>query len=120
MSSLMDTMAVGINDVHSCLGENNRVAKVSKEAKADEGMGEGGHHMALHSCRRKKWDQRKGCTSNRPLWEAVGHADANGGSLWVEICNGSARRKVESTGTRVSNASVGRWYMGGIVARRYG
>ncbi len=34
-------MAVGINDIHSCLGENNRAAKVSKGAQADEGMGDG-------------------------------------------------------------------------------
>jgi hypothetical protein len=65
--------------------------------------------MALYCCRRKRWDRSKGHTSNKPLREAICHSDSNGGSLWVEICNGSIGCKVKSTGARVRNASVGRW-----------
>ena len=76
--------------------------------------------MALHCCRRKRWDRSKGHASNRPLREAIRHSDSDGGSLWVEICNGSAGRKVKSTGTGVGDASVGRWKVGGITAGRCG
>ncbi len=76
--------------------------------------------MALHHCKRKRWDRSKGCASIRPLREAIRHSDFNGGSLWVEICNGSAGCKVKSTGVRVGDASVGRRKVGGNTAGRCG
>jgi hypothetical protein len=78
-------MPIWMDDRHSRLGEHNLAAKVGKGAQANEGMGEGGDHMSLHCCRWEGWDRSKGCTSNRPLREAVCCSDSNGGSLENEI-----------------------------------
>ena len=48
--------------------------------------------------------------------EAVCHSDTNGRSLRVEIGYGGAGRKVEATGAKVGNASVGRRKVGEITA----
>ncbi len=100
-------MPIWMDDRHSHLGEHNLAAEVGKGAQANEGMGEGGHHMSLHHCRWEGWDRSKGPASNRPLWEAVCHLDSNGGSLGIEIGHGCGRREVNSTGAGVGNASVG-------------
>jgi hypothetical protein len=42
-------------------------AQISKCPQAYQGVGEGGHYMALHDCRGKRWDQSKCCASNRLL-----------------------------------------------------
>jgi hypothetical protein len=109
-------MTAWMNDRHCCLGEQNLAAKVSERAQANEGMGEGRHHMALHHCRGKRWGRGKSPVGNRLLREAVGYPDPYGGSSRVEIGNGRTRRKIESTGTRVGNASVGRRMLGGIAS----
>ncbi len=44
--SFEDATAVRMDDLHICLGKNNGVAEVGKWAQADEGMGEGRHHVA--------------------------------------------------------------------------
>jgi hypothetical protein len=59
-------------------------------------------------------------TDHRLLREAVGYPNPYGGSSWVEIGNGRSRRKIESTGARVGNASVGRRKFGGIASRSSG
>jgi hypothetical protein len=56
--SLEDVIPIRMNDKHCCLGEKDRAVKVGKWAQADEGMGEGGHHVALHCCRGKGWGAR--------------------------------------------------------------
>ncbi len=76
-------MPVWMNDGHRHLGEQNLAAKVGKGAQANEGMGEGRHHMALHPCRGKRWGRGKSRAGNRLLREAVGYLDLYGGSLQV-------------------------------------
>ena len=67
--SLENSPAAGIDDGNICLGEcdGTATAKISKWPQAYQGVGEGGHHMALHGCRGKRWDQSKCHTSNRRL-----------------------------------------------------
>ena len=72
--------------------------------------------MALHCCRREGWGRSEGCAGNRPLGEAICNTDADGRCLVVKICHGGAGRKVEATGTRVGNASVGGRKLGGITS----
>ncbi len=105
--SFKDAMPIWMDDRHSCLGEHNLAAEVGKGVQADEGMGEGGHHMSLHRCRWEGWDRSKGCASDRPLREAVCHLDFDGGSHGIEIGHGCGGREVNSTGARVGDASVG-------------
>jgi hypothetical protein len=107
-------MPFWMNDGHRCLGEHNLAAKVGKGAQADEGLGEGRHHMVLHHCRGKRWCRGKSCAGNRSLREAVGYPDPYSRSSRVEIGNGPTRHKIESTGARVGNASVGGRKFGGI------
>jgi hypothetical protein len=57
-------MSIWMNDGHHCLGEQNLAAKVGEGAQANEGVGEGRHHMALHRCRGMRWCRRKGCAGN--------------------------------------------------------
>ncbi len=52
---LEDGVPIGMDDRHSRLGEDYLAAEVGKWPQAYEGMGEGGHHMALHRCRWKQW-----------------------------------------------------------------
>ncbi len=114
-------MPVWMNDEHRCLCEHNLAAKeVGEGAQANEGMGEGKHHMALHCCRGKRWGRGKNRAGNRLLREAVGYPDPYGGSSRVEIGNGRTKRKIESTGARVGDASVGRRNFGGIASRSSG
>ncbi len=80
-----DAVPIGMDDRHSRLGENNLAAYVGKWPQADEGMGEGGHHMALHRCRRKRWGRCEGCAGNRPLREAVCDTDADGRCRVIKI-----------------------------------
>ncbi len=47
--SVEDAVAIWMDDQDSMLGENNLAAEIGKGAQADEGMGEGGHNMPLHS-----------------------------------------------------------------------
>ncbi len=49
-SSIKDAVAIQMGDQDSMLGEDNLAAEIGKGAQADEGMGEGGHNMPLHSC----------------------------------------------------------------------
>ncbi len=72
-----------MNDGHRCLGEKNLEAEIGKGAQANEGMGEGEHHMALHRCRGKKWGRGKSRAGNRLLKEAVSYLDPYGRSLQV-------------------------------------
>jgi hypothetical protein len=51
LPSFEDAMPLWMDDRHSRLGEHNLAAKVSKGAKANEGVGEKGHNMSLHRCR---------------------------------------------------------------------
>ena len=104
---LEDGVPIGMDDRHSRLGEDDLAAKVGKCSQAYEGMGEGGHHMTLHRCRRKRWGGCEGCAGNRPLREAVRNADAIGGSLMVKVGHGRTGREVKSTGARVGDASAG-------------
>jgi hypothetical protein len=47
--SVEDAVAIRMDDQDSMLGENSLAAKIGEGAQADEGMGEGGHNMPLHS-----------------------------------------------------------------------
>ncbi len=78
-----DDMPVLMNDGHRCLGEKNLAAEVGEGAQADEGMGEGRHHMTLHHCRGKRWGRGKSRAGNRLLREAIGYPDPYSGSLRV-------------------------------------
>jgi hypothetical protein len=118
--SVKDAVAIRMDDRDSMLGENNLAAEISKGAQADEGMGEGGHNMVLHSCWWEGWGRGYRSASNRPHWEAVRHVDTNGGSRWVEVGQWGIRCKVDATGTGVGNACVGSRKVGGITARRCG
>jgi hypothetical protein len=113
-------MPIWMNDRHHHLGKQNLAAKVGKGAQANEGMGEGRHHMALHCCRGKRWGRGKSCAGNRLLREAVGYPNLYSRSSRVQIGNWDARHKIESTGARVGNASVGRRKLGGIVSASSG
>ena len=55
--SVEDAVAIRMDDQDSMLGENNLAAEIDKKAQADEGMGEGGHNMPLHS----RWWEGWGC-----------------------------------------------------------
>jgi hypothetical protein len=52
-------------DGHCRLGENYLAVEVSKRAQADEGMGGGWHHLALHRCRWKRWGRGQDRTGDR-------------------------------------------------------
>ncbi len=100
-------MPIGIDDGYLRLGVGDPAAQIGKWPQAYEGMGEGGHHMTLHRCRRTRWDRCEGCACNRPRGEAIRDTDTNGRCLVVKISYGRTGRKVETTGARVGNASVG-------------
>jgi hypothetical protein len=80
-----------------------RLAKGPKPMR----MGERKHHMALHRCRGKRWGRGKSCAGNRLLREAISHPDPYGRSWQVDIGNKRTRHKIESTGAKVGDASVG-------------
>jgi hypothetical protein len=63
-----DAVLIRMDDRHRCLGENYLAAEVGKRAQADEGMGEGWYHMALHCCRWKRWGKGQGCIGDRSFW----------------------------------------------------
>ena len=102
-----DAVPIRMDDRHSRLGENDLATKVGEWPQADEGMGEGGHHMTLHHCRRKRWGRGEGCAGNRSHGEAIRDKDANSRCLVVQISYGCTGRKVKAAGARVGNASVG-------------
>ncbi len=64
----------------------------------------------------KRWGRGESRTGNGFLGEAVCNLDPDSGSMRVEIGYGCAGRKVEATGARVGNASVGGGKVGGIAA----
>jgi hypothetical protein len=66
----------------------------------------------------KRWGRGESHTGDGFLGEAVRNLDPDSGSMRVEIGYGCAGRKVESTGARVGNASVGGRRVGGIAAGR--
>ena len=61
---LEDGVTIGIDDGYLRLGEGDPAAHIGKWPQAYEGMGEGGHHMTPHRCRRKRWDRCEGCAGN--------------------------------------------------------
>jgi hypothetical protein len=57
MPSVKDAVAIWMDDQDNMLGEDNLAAEIGKGAQADEGMGEGGHDMPLHSRWWEGWDR---------------------------------------------------------------
>jgi hypothetical protein len=109
-------MPLGMNDGHFCLGEDDLAVEVGKGAQANRCMGEGGHHVALHGCRGKKWGRGKGCTGNQSHQEAVCHLDTHSKNSRVQVSNGHIGCKINTAGSRVSNTSVGGRKVGGITS----
>ncbi len=114
-----DATPVGMNYEHFHLGEDDCAVEVGKWPQANESMGEGGHHVALHGRRGKRWGSGKGRVGNQTHWEAVCHLDNHSRSLRVQVSNGCIGHRINNTaGAGVSNASVEGWKVGGITSQR--
>jgi hypothetical protein len=62
-----DTLAIRVDNQDTCLVEGDGVAEISKWPQTYEGVGEGGHDVAMHGCRGKRGNQSECCDSDRPL-----------------------------------------------------